>query len=47
MVLAPPKKDRFTVEEEGLLFRFRREKEHIIGFELDAGRVKNLAFTKE
>ena len=30
----------------GLLFRFNRNKGKIAGFELDAGRVKNLAFTK-
>ena len=40
-------KDQFTVDGEGLLFQFRRDVESIIGFELDAGRVKNLKFSKE
>jgi CubicO group peptidase (beta-lactamase class C family) len=47
MTMVAYRKDQFTVKGEGLLFRFRRDDEHIIGFELDAGRVENLAFTKE
>ena len=40
-------KDQFRVEEEGLLFQFTRDDKKIIGFELDAGRVRNLIFKKE
>ena len=40
-------RDQFNVEDEGLLFQFRRDDGHITGFELDAGRVQNLKFTKE
>jgi hypothetical protein len=39
--------DQFTVKGEELLFRFRRDAKHIIGFELDAGSIKNLMFIKE
>ena len=39
--------DQFNVEDEGLLFQFKRDNGHITGFELDAGRVQNLKFTKE
>jgi hypothetical protein len=47
MTLGAYDKDQLTAEGEGLLFQFRRDVESIIGFELDAGRVKNLKFTKE
>ncbi len=47
MTLDAYDEDQFTVVGEGLLFEFRRDVESIIGFELDAGRVKNLNFTKE
>ncbi len=39
--------DQFRTEAEGLLFQFRRNIECITGFELDAGRVQNLKFSKE
>ena len=47
MVLTPNGEDQLWVEGAGLLFRFRREEKQIIGFELDAGRVNNLVFTKD
>ncbi|NOQ97798.1 MAG: serine hydrolase [Calditrichae bacterium] len=47
MTLDAYDKDQFTVDGEGLLFQFRRDVDSIIGFELDAGRVKNLKFSKE
>jgi CubicO group peptidase (beta-lactamase class C family) len=47
MTLETYGRDRFIVEDEGLLFQFRRVIERIIGFKLDAGRVKNMNFTKE
>jgi CubicO group peptidase (beta-lactamase class C family) len=47
MTLGAYDKDQLTAEGEGLLFQFRRDVESIIGFELDAGRVKNLKFSKE
>ncbi len=40
-------RDQLNVEDEGLLFQFKRDNGHITGFELDAGRVQNLKFTKE
>jgi len=47
MTLDPYEKDQFRVEGEGFLFQFRRVDEKIIGFELDAGREKDLMFNKE
>jgi len=47
MTLDAYDKDQFTVDGEGLLFQFRRNIECITGFELDAGRVQNLKFSKE
>jgi len=40
-------RDQFRVEGEGFLFQFGRGDERITGFELDAGRVQNLKFSKE
>jgi CubicO group peptidase (beta-lactamase class C family) len=47
MALNAYDEDRFTVEGEGLLFRFTRVDRKIAGFDLDAGSVKNLIFHKE
>jgi CubicO group peptidase (beta-lactamase class C family) len=47
MVLDPLARDKFEVEQEGALFQFRRNEKGVTGFELDAGRVKNLKFSKE
>ncbi|MEE8134837.1 MAG: hypothetical protein V3T56_07255, partial [Gemmatimonadales bacterium] len=37
--------DRF--DRDGIVFRFQRAGDRIIGFRLDAGRVKNLLFEKQ
>jgi CubicO group peptidase (beta-lactamase class C family) len=39
--------DLFSVEGEGLYFKFSRDAGQIAGFELDAGRARGLAFQKE
>jgi CubicO group peptidase (beta-lactamase class C family) len=45
--LVPYDEDIFSVEEEGFSFRFSKDTGQITGFELDAGRVRGLAFEKE
>ena len=47
MTLEMSTRDEFKVEDEGFLFQFRRDVQRISGFELDAGRVQNLKFSKE
>jgi CubicO group peptidase (beta-lactamase class C family) len=47
MTLETYRRDQFRVEGEGFLFQFRRDDEGVTGFELDAGRVQNLKFSKE
>ena len=47
MKLTPFEENNFIVEGDGLVFRFIKEDEKLIGFELDAGRVKNLKFVKK
>ncbi len=46
MSLSPRCEDQFAFEDEQLLLRFRRDITHITGFDLDAGDIKNLTFTK-
>jgi len=45
--LQPVIKDVFAVPAYGLIMRFKRDRSSAIsGFELDAGRVKNLRFER-